>query len=197
MSPRDRRAVLVGLFVVSVVWVALRGVPSLVRLVQTEEARIQQEVLLLERARWRMTRLAELDDSIRALEVAARALPSVLLVGQDAETASVDLMRRARELVAPWPVRLLGFEAIRPRPEDSELVLAELGLQLETDLNTLLGVVRSIEADTAVGVERLEIESRNAHSSSSAPERIIARIGVSGWFRPDLPKAEEPMEFVR
>lgn len=197
MSTRDRRAVLLGLLAVGTLWISLRGIPGLVREVRMTEARIEQEVMLLDRARTRLARLGELDDSIRVLEEAAEALPSMLLVGEDPETASVDLMRRSRQLVAPWPVRLEGFEATRPTTSASGLELAEVGIRLETDLRTLMDVLRAIEENPALGVEGFDIQATDAHAPPSQPERIAVIVRVSGWFRPDEQATDSPVEFNR
>lgn len=186
---RDRRAVLLGGLVISFAWIALRGVPGAVAWLRNEQEAVEQRAQLIARARAEVGTLAALDDSIRSLTAVADALPGLLLVGTDAETAAVDVMRRVRDHLEEEALLFIGFERYAPGDEAGPLVLAGVTVRVETDLAGLLRVLDVMAADLALSVDRVEVEALDPHSEDGLPERLQAGITVSGWYQRVAPRA--------
>lgn len=197
MTARDRRAVMLGCLIIALVWLVFRGAPRLRSSVLETEERIAQQALLIERARDRLSRLGELDDSIRVIEQRAEALPRALLVGSDTETASVDLMRRARAIMADQIASLQEFRRTPSSPGSGELELARLDVVMETDLRDLTELLRDIESDEALGLESVNVQTLNPHADPEVAERLQVTVGVSGWFRAEAMDEDTLTAFVR
>ncbi len=187
---RDFRALVVGTGVIAMGWIALRGVPEAVGDVRRKEESVQQRAELLARARLRVESLRQLEDSVRALDSVAEALPEMLLVGEDEQTASVDLMRRLRERLASRPASLLGFEPLPVNVQSPPLELAAIKAQVETDYRELLAIVSEIELDPAMAIESLDIVAPDPDADTAASQRLSAGLGVSGWYRPTVERAD-------
>lgn len=195
---RDARAVLTGLGVVLTAWLVLRGLPQAVASMRTREVALEQRADLLTRSRMRVARVADLDDSIRALNEVAATLPAVLLVGRESETAAVDLMRRMREVLGERPALLSGFERRSDSTASGPLVLTAVDATFETDFRELTEIVRLIESDPAIGIEAIEAAAVDPHAAPDLPERLSVRLGVSGWYRPDSASVPTyPQDFAR
>jgi hypothetical protein len=197
MSDRDRRALTVGGLILVVAWGLLRAAPALTTYVQTLDNTLSQRVALLARADARLLDLRQLDDSIRRLEATAGALPRLLLVGDDVETATVDLMQRIRDQLNAREISFQEFGSHGVLDRQAPLVLAHVSVTIETDFRELLDIVREIEQDSTTMVERLEISAADPHEPSPM-ERLTATLDVSGWFRgPAEVRTGEPSPLSR
>lgn len=181
---RDARALVIGALTVMAAVLVLRVIPGLVRSLRQQEETVLQEAGLLARARHRVGSLRRLEDSVAAFSEVGDALPAMLLSGGDAETASVDLMRRLRALLPSDHVVVVGFEPRRDLDTSGPLALTSVTLTAESDLRGVLAVLADIEEDAALAVEQLSVQGLDA-DSVTLRERLRAGIEVSGWYRPE------------
>jgi hypothetical protein len=201
MTSRDRRALALGGGLIVLSWLGLRGLPTVVAALEDSRESVAQRTQLLARAQGRLSRVGRLDDSIAVLETAARALPDRLLGGEDAETASVDLMRRMRETLSAYGsfVSVSGFGSHGVIEERPPLRLAYLDVAIESDFMGILEVTHELEGDSTLGLESISISGADEHAAAGlderttnkTAERLTATIRVSGWFRTDS-GGEEP-----
>jgi hypothetical protein len=181
---RDARASLLGGIVLLSAWLTLRGIPDALTGLRRQEESVAQRAELLARAHSRIESLAELDDSIRTLDAVAEALPGMILMGSDPETASADLMRRLRDLLGRERVSLHGFEPQRDTTRSGPLRLAALTMSFETDFVELLDLIDRIGSDSALVVEALRVRAADPHADATEAERLAVELGVSAWYKP-------------
>ncbi len=194
MTARDRRALVAGCAVIATAWLLVRGLPDAARMIAQAEDETVQRAALLARMRDRVHRLPSIDDSLRVLDEVAVALPHMLLVGGDRETAAVDLMRRIRDSLAHPEAKIIGFEPLDVTETSGPLTLASIRVDLETDFRGLLELLGAIEADPALEIESLDATAAAPHGRDDRPEILTADIGISGWYRPD--QDAEPQEGI-
>lgn len=184
MSPRDRKALLVGGSVVALSWLSLRAAPAAVLEIRRAEAELAQRADLVVRARERVDALGPLADSIAALESVAEALPKLLLAGGDLETASVDLMRRVGEIVERH-ARFESFDERAAGIRSGPLQMLTLRVRVETDLTGLVGFLEDVAGDSALSVEALQVSIRDPHAPAQRIERLTAMLRIGGWYLAD------------
>lgn len=194
MGPRDRRTLVLGVSLVVVAWLPLRGLPAARGWLEQADATVAQRADLLARARTRVGDLSDVSDSIAALEKEADDLRGFVLVGDDAETASVDLMVRARDSLKQVPVTLIGFGP-RETPLDPPGSLARIAIpvRIETDLPGLVAAMRAIETHRALRLVGVEIEALDPHASAEEAERLSASMTVAAWYRPASDSLSSPL----
>jgi hypothetical protein len=125
-----------------------------------------------------------LDDSLALLAGVADSLPGMLLIGDAAEAARVDLMTRVRALAEGRPVRIHGFEPASVDDTSDQLGFAAVVVLLQTDLRGLFCFLRGVEEESpAMAVEALEVTATNPDDEAPAAEFLSAKVTVSGWFR--------------
>ena len=182
MSRRDIRALAVGLIVV-VLWLALRVTPTLRAHLRGIQEDIAERGELLVRARNETGKLGSLADSITALEGIAKALPRLLLIGEDSETATFDLTRRVAMQVAPEVAFVRDISAVPDTAASGELKRTTVRASLETDITGLMVLVRAFDADSLMAVERLAVAADSPTAAPDAMEHLQVALDISAWFR--------------
>jgi len=183
MTARDRRALGLGAVLVLTAWGGIKGIPGLVLAVRHTEESISQRAELAARASRKLSNLSSLGDSLRVLERAVVSVPSFLLVGEDAETAAVDLMRRVRTEIPTPEAALTSFGAHSMGERSGDLTLAMLSVTVESDFRGLVELVGHLEADSALAVESIDISAGPTPDSIRDRELLSATMTVSGWYR--------------
>lgn len=185
MSPRDRRALILGAVVLGLGWLLLRGIPAGFSAVRGVEESVDRSGQELFQARRRVAEMPTLRDSVDAAVSVGDALPHVLLVGGDASTASLDLVRRIRAALAGPPTGGVRFDDGQRTQRSGPLSLAEVTVRLETDFQGLLEVTEALESDSALALETVDAAALSPHAPAAAerPEALAVELVVSGWFR--------------
>lgn len=185
MTSRDRRALVLGGGLIALSWLGLRAVPAAISGIGNARESLAQRTELLARAQERLGHVDRLDDSIAVLETAAQSLPDRLLAGEDGETASVDLMRRVRQMLDAHGsfVSVTGFGSHGLTEERPPLNLAYLDVTIESDFMGILQVAHEVEVDSTLGLESVSISGSHDVATNATAERLSATVRVSGWFR--------------
>jgi len=183
MTPRDRRALVIGGLVIAGAVLVLRVLPWSVRRVSGAHALLQERAGLLARTREEMASLPTLRDSAAVLSQALIALAPQVLTGSTAVEASADLAGRINLAASRAPARV---ELVDPLPDS--LATGRLGrvrvhAALETDVRGVIALIRAVDAgDEVLKLDELHVEAPDPGGTARGPEILKVEITVSGWY---------------
>jgi len=183
VTPRDRRALLLGGIAIAGAVLGLRVVPWGVRRVIAVNATLHERATLLARTREEIASLPLLRDSAAVLSQALVALAPQVLSGATPAEAGADLSGRMNLVAARAPAKL---ERLDPLPDSSStgrLGRVRVHAALETDVRGLIALIRAIDAaDEVLTLDELRVEAREPGSVQRGPEILTVEITVSGWY---------------
>ena len=185
MTPRDRRALMLGGVLVLVAVLGLRVVPWTAGRAFAEHAELEQRALALGRAREELRALPALRDSTRILTAALVALARQVLSGGTATEAGADLSGRVNLLVsrAPGKVERLELLATPDSTGWGRLGRTRVHALIETDVRGLLALLRGLETgDEVLTLEELRVVATDPAVSERFPELLKVEVTVSGWY---------------
>lgn len=183
MSPRDRRALILGGLVLGAAVMALRVLPAGLRQTLAARGALRERAVLLGRTRAEIAVVPELRDSAAVLSQALVALASQVLSGSTSAEAAADLSGRLNLAASRAPARV---ERISPLPDSSSegrLGRVRVQMVLETDVRGLVAVLRSIgAAEEVLKLEVLRVEAPQPIAMVRGPEILKVELTVSGWY---------------
>ncbi len=183
MTPRDRRALVIGGLVIAGAVIVLRVLPWGVRTVSGAHALLHERAALLARTREEMTSLPTLRDSAAVLSQALVALAPQILSGSTAVEASADLAGRINLAASRAPARV---ERVDPLPDliaTGRLGRVRVHAALETDVRGLIALIRAVDAgDEVLKLDELHVEAPDPGGTARGPEILKVEITVSGWY---------------
>jgi hypothetical protein len=183
MTPRDRRALIVGALVVGTAVLALRVVPTGIRHGLAARGELRDRAVVLGRTRAEMSLLPMLRDSAAVLSQALVALASQVLSGSTAAEATADLSGRLNFAAARAPARV---ERLIPLPDSSSagrLRRVRVQATLETDVRGLIALLRSIDTgEEVLKLDLLRVEAPEPATPVRGPEILKVELTVSGWY---------------
>lgn len=183
MTPRDRRALLLGLVVLLGAWLGLRGVPRLAGRWIEVRHRLEARTELLAETRAALASLPRMEDSARALTAAIRGLAPRILTAGNAPLALGDLSGRLRLLAARHQVRLLAVAPLADSSAAGRLHRVRAAITLESDFRGLADFLAAIADDPVVLVaEQLGVTAADPWADAGQPERLQAELRVSAWY---------------
>ena len=189
MTPRDRRAVTLGLALVGLGVLALRVVPYGATQVQALRDRVMDDAATLATARRQVAGAAGLEDSARLLRKRLDGLASALLSGRDGAEAWIDLSGRIGRAASRHGVTLIQAA---PQPDTGKVGLLRrltATAQIQSDLRGILAMVAELERDTVVLlVSELRISAADPRALATVPEILQAELYLRSWF---LPRASD------
>jgi hypothetical protein len=193
MTPRDRRALLVGGIAIAGAVFGLRVLPWSVRRVTAAHAVLRERATLLARTRDEMASLPKLRDSANVLSQALLALAPQVLSGSTPAEAGADLSGRMNLAASRAPAKV---ERIDPLPDSSgegRLGRVRVHAALETDVRGLIALIRAIDGgDEVLKLDELHVESPEPGTVQRGPEILKVEVTVSGWYI--RPRATEKRE---
>jgi len=183
VTPRDRRALLLGGLVVASAVVGLRVVPWSIRRVAEAHAMLRERATLLARARDEMASLPELRDSAASLSQALLALAPHVLSGSTAVEAGADLSGLMNLAAARAPARVERLDPLADSVDDGRLGRVRVHAALETDVRGLVALLRTIDSgDEVLRLDELHVEAPDPSTTPRGPEILKVELTVTGWY---------------
>ena len=183
MTPRDRRALLVGGIAIAGAVLGLRVVPWAVRRVTMAHAALRERATLLARAREEIASLLLLRDSAAVLSQALVALAPQVLSGSTPAEAGADLSGRMNLVAARAPAKLERLDPVPDSSSTGRLGRVRVHAAFETDVRGLIALICAIDAaDEVLTLDELRVEAREPGSVQRGPEILTIEITVSGWY---------------
>jgi hypothetical protein len=182
VTPRDRRALIVGGLVIGTAVLALRVVPLGVRHTLAARMELRDRAILLGRTRGEMAVLPALRDSAAVLSQALVALASQVLSGSTAAEAGADLSGMLNLAASRAPARVERLSPLPDSTSDGRLGHVRVQVTLETDVRGLVALLRAIDAGTEVlRLDVLRVEATEP-ATLRGPEILKVEVIVSGWY---------------
>ncbi len=183
MTPRDRRALMIGGFIVTGAVLALRVLPWGVRLATGAHAELRDRADLLASTRQELASLPQLRDSAAVLTRALVALAPQVLSGSTPAEAGADLSGRMSLAASRAPARV---DRLDPLPDSSgvgRLGRARVHAVFETDVRGLIAFLRAIDAgDEVLTLDELHVAAPEPGAPDRGPEVLKVEVTVSGWY---------------
>jgi hypothetical protein len=183
MTPRDRRALLLGGIAIAGAVLGLRVLPWGMRRVTASHAVLRERATLLARTREEMASLPKLRDSAAVLSQALVALAPQVLSGSTPAEAGADLSGRMNLAASRAPAKVERLDPLPDSSGDGRLGRVRVHAALETDVRGLVALIRAIDAgDEVLKLDELRIEAPEPGTMQRGPEILKVEITVSGWY---------------
>jgi len=183
VTPRDRRALLLGGCVVIGAVLGLRVLPWAVRRVTAAHALLRERATLLARTREEMASLPTLRDSAAVLSQALLALATQVLSGSTSAEAGADLSGRMNLAASRAPAKVERLDPLPDSSGDGRLGRVRVHAALETDVRGLIALMRAIDTgDEVLKLDELRVEAPEPGTLPRGPEILKVEITVSGWY---------------
>ncbi|HEV8382860.1 MAG TPA: type II secretion system protein GspM [Gemmatimonadales bacterium] len=183
MTPRDRRALMMGGLVVAAAVLGLRLVPLGVRRATAAHALLSERAVLLARTRDELAALPKLRDSAAILTQALVALAPQVLSGATAAEAGADLSGRMNLAASRAPARVDRLDPVLDSSGAGRLGRARVHAAFETDVRGLIAFLRAIDAaDEMLTLDELHIEAPEPGAPDRGPEILRVEVTISGWY---------------
>ncbi len=183
MTPRDRRALLVGGIAIAGAVFGLRVLPLAVRRMTAAHAMLRERATLLARTREEMASLPELRDSAAVLSQALVALAPQVISGSTPAEAGADLSGRMNLAASRAPAKVERLDQLPDSSGDGRLGRVRVHATLETDVRGLIALIRAIDAgDEVLKLDELRVEAPEPGTVARGPEILKVEITVSGWY---------------
>jgi type II secretory pathway component PulM len=183
VTPRDRRALLVGGIAIAGAVLGLRVLPWAVRRVTEAHAVLRERATLLARTREEMASLPTLRDSAAVLSQALVALAPQVLSGSSSAEAGADLSGRMNLAASRAPAKVERLDPLPDSSGDGRLGRVRVHAALETDVRGLIALIRAIDGgDEVLKLDELHVQAPDPGAAQRGPETLKVEITVSGWY---------------
>ncbi len=185
MTPRDRKALVLGLTVVVGAVLLLRVIPWGVRSVVALRARTAERVGTLARAENALAAAPALRDSLTRALGAVVALAPRLVDGRTAAEASASLSALVSMAASRHQVRVVRLDPLPDSAAGAVFRRIAVHAELEGDARGLTRFLRAIETgDPLLTVPTLAVQAPDPLGRSPGPETLRAELDVTGFFLP-------------
>jgi hypothetical protein len=183
VTPRDRRALIVGAALLLGGSLLLRGAPMLRAEWRGERDRLAAERRLLNETRRALEGLPAMEDSTKVLTARIAALAPRILSGTSAPLALSDLSGRLSTLIGLYHGRMVRFEAAPDTGAAGPLRRVSAIVALESDFRGLAELLDRLQRDQLVTVvTRVQLAPADPLAPSSTPERIDVELSLNAWY---------------
>jgi hypothetical protein len=183
VTPRDRRALVLGSVAVAVGVFVLRVLPWTVRSALAAEVGLRERVALLARARADLADASALRDSAVALGQALVGLAPKILSGNSPAEAVADLSGRVNLAASRNQAKLERVDPLTDSTVSGRLHRVVLRAAFECDIRGLVGVLQALTfGKAALMVRELRVTAVDASSADRIPEVLRVDMTVAGWF---------------
>jgi hypothetical protein len=190
MTPRDRRALVIGGAVVAAALLALRAVPWGVRELESRRDALAAKRGLLVRVTSDLRDAEWLADSAPQVERQVVALAPRVLSGAREAEAVADLVGQVSRVASEHKLKLVRTVPVPDRERAGPLRRAALRASLEGDTRGTLGMLAALAAGTPVlTVREIRITASDPRSPPPGPEVLQSDLVVRAWYvqRRDAP----------
>ena len=184
MTPRDRRAVVLGASAVGIALLLLRGEPWAVAAMGRLQSRAVESAATANRARDLVGRAPAVRDSLAQVLSGVVALAPKLVSGRSSAEAQATLAGLLNFAAGHNALKVVAIDAL---PDSAAGVFAETRAHavLEGDIRGLVGVLRTVETgDPILTVTSLSISAPDPRSPRGAPEILNLELLVTGYYLP-------------
>jgi hypothetical protein len=186
MTPRDRRALVLGSVSVAAAVFVLRVLPWTVRSGLAAEAGLRQRAVLLARARIDLADAAVLRDSAVQLGQALVGLAPKILSGNSPAEAVADLSGRVNLAASRSQAKLERVDPLTDSAVAGRLRRVALRAAFECDIRGLVGMLQALGfGKTALAVRELRVTAVDVGSPDRSPEILRVEMTVAGWYLVD------------
>ena len=183
MTPRDRRALVLGSVAVAVGVFVLRVLPWTVGSALAAELGLRERAALLARARIDLAEASVLRDSAVVISQALVALAPKILSGNAAAEAVADLSGRVNLAASRNQAKLERVDPLTDSAVSGRLHRVALRAAFECDIRGLVGVLQALTfGKAALSVRELQVTAVDASSADRIPEVLRVEMTVAGWF---------------
>ena len=183
MTPRDRRALLIGAAVVGAALLFGRLVPILVRRWRAGAAELADRTGLLERERGDLRGIGSLEDSAKITEARFVALAPELLSGSTDAEALADFEGRVNFAAGRHRARVIRMDQLPDSGVVARLHHVRVSIQIESDWGGVVELLRALDDDpAALSIGALSVSAADPLSSSARPEILRADLEISAWY---------------
>jgi hypothetical protein len=183
VTPRDRRALLLGGLLVASAWLAIKVIPAAGGGWQRVTDRLQQSRILLGETRAVIADLPGMEDSVRAMTTRIAHLGPRLLTGATAELAQEDLAARVTSLAGWHRMAVVSLTRVPDSTEAGLLRRIRATAVLQGDFRGTAGILRSLARDSvATVVERTKVASLEPQAPGASPEKLQVELELTAWY---------------
>lgn len=185
MTPRDRRALRLGLAAVLGGWLLLRGAPRAVTAALALDREVRGRGALLAETRASLRGEAGLADSAEIIRRLLLELAPKVVSGHSPVEAQADLGGRVSLAADRNHLRLLRMEPLPDSITAGRLRRLTARATLEGDIRGLTGFLKSmVQEPTVLTPTRLVVSAADPASPVSASEVLQGEVTVEGWYLP-------------
>lgn len=183
MTPRDRRALLVGAAIVGAALLFGRLVPVVARHWRAGAAELADRTALLERERSDLGSIGSLEDSAKVIETRFVALAPDLLTGSTDAEGVADLEARVNLAASRHRARVIRMDQLPDSGVVARLRRVRVTVQIESDWGGVVEFLRGLDDDpAALSIGALSLSAADPLSSSARPEILRADLELSAWY---------------
>lgn len=183
MTPRDRRAVVIGGAIVLGAWLLVWGVPRLGAEWRENRERVEAQRLLLAETRRAIDALPRMEDSAHVLTGRVAGLAPRILSGASSAVALSDLSGRMNTIVGLAHGRMLRFEAAPDSAAAGPLRRVTAQVEIETDFRGVAELLDYLGQGQLVAVaERLQVTAADPGAVPATLEQLNLVLWVSAWY---------------
>lgn len=184
MTPRDRRAVILGTAILGISVVGLRVLPAAGRWVAALRSAAREERALLRRAQSVLGARSAVADSLHRALNAIVALAPRLVEGHTQAESQAGLTSLVSMEAGRHALKVVRLD---PLPDSATGVFMRVALraELEGDIAGVVGLVRRIEtSDPTLSATGLRISALDPASGKRVPEVLRVEMNVAGYYLP-------------
>ncbi len=183
MSPRDRRALGLGLGIVLAAVVLLRLLPALTRQLIESHARAVLAERLVQETEAAIAALPALEDSARSLTRAVVALAPRLLAGPVEPAALSDLSGQLTTIAMRHHARVLRVAPVADSTAAGRLRRLSATVTLETDFRGLAACLAALaRGEATLVVEAVSVSAADPLALEGTPELLTVELRIRGWY---------------
>jgi hypothetical protein len=185
VTPRDRRALLVGAGAILSAVFLLRVLPWAVRTVATLRAEAADRVQTVARANEVLAGAAAVRDSLAQTLGAVVALAPRLVEGRSAADAQASLSGLVSLAASRHALRIVRLDPLPDSSGDGVFNRVAVHVELEGDVAGLTRFLRTIETgDPLLTLQALSVQATDLAGRPNAPERLKIEATIAGLYLP-------------
>lgn len=183
MTPRDRRALVLGAAVILGAVIVLRVLPPVWQKVAAAQDRLVALRLYVERGRADLRAFKALEDSTTQLVESVRSLAPWLVAGRSSSEAAAALAGHLSRVAVTQRTRLERSDLVADSARAGYLHRVTLDATLEGDVRGLTGTLGALASLAPVTeVTRLWVTAPDPGQTTAGPELLRIELRIRGWY---------------
>lgn len=183
LSNRDTRAVIAGVFTLTLAATALKGLPALRSWTDEHRRLARQAALLLRDARAASALVTAVDDSARARRLRASAMDSAFISGRTVAHAAATLVGEIAENAEVVDAQVEALQADSVHDPRAALRRLRVRGSVTGELDSIMEFLLLVESGPRLMVVRNLSMSRSNAGSANQPEVVLASFVIEAAAR--------------